>query len=180
MEKQLYIRKGNSKDTQDIIIIGEEQEMGSRDLSGYKPSKGSIFKPIIKIDKFSGNKNLTYVHATNNINLDVPGYVRDYNVHEFIKSKCTDLVKWDGETNEGRVRSREAFISKKSDTQSVCDELYCRIENELHGKVPVHHVFLKGLFKIIWFILLLPFRILLWLFGFYPKKKRKRVTRKRC
>ena len=173
MSKQLYIRKGNSSDTSDIIIIGEEQELGSRDISGYRPSKGSSFEPIVKADKFSGNTNLTYVHATYNINLDTSKYSRDYDVHKFVKEMCSDLVKWDGEANEGRVRSREAFISKK-DTQSVCDELYRRIETEIHGGVPCHHIFIKRLFKVIWFIILIPFKILLFILKLIFCKKRRR------
>lgn len=175
MTKQLYIRKGNSSDTKDIIIIGEEQELGSRDISGYRPSKGSSFEPLVKTDKFSGNTNLTYVHATCNINLDTSKYSRDYDVHKFVKEMCSDLVKWDGETNEGRVRSREAFISKK-DTQSVCDELYRRIETEIHGGVPCHHIFIKRFFKVIGFIISLPFKIILFILKliFCRKKHRRR------
>ena len=177
MSKQLYIRKGNSLDTLDIIIIGEEQELGSRDISGYRPSKGSSFEPLVKTDKFSGNTNLTYVHATYNINLNTSKYSRDYDVHKFVKEMCSDLVKWDGETNEGRVRSREAFISKK-DTQSVCDELYRRIETEIHGGVPCHHIFIKRLFKVIGFIISLPFKILWFILKLiFCKKKHRRRRR---
>lgn len=177
MSKQLYIRKGNSLDTKDIIIIGEEQELGSRDISGYRPSKGSSFEPLVKTDKFSGNTNLTYVHATYNINLDTSKYSRDYDVHKFVKEMCSDLVKWDGETNEGRVRSREAFISKK-DTQSVCNELYRRIETEIHGGVPCHHIFIKRFFKVIGFIILIPFKILWFILKLiFCKKKRRRRKR---
>lgn len=177
MSKQLYIRKGNSLDTVDIIIIGEEQELGSRDISGYRPSKGSSFEPLVKTDKFSGNTNLTYVHATYNINLNTSKYSRDYDVHKFVKEMCSDLVKWDGETNEGRVRSREAFISKK-DTQSVCDELYRRIETEIHGGVPCHHIFIKRLFKVIGFIISLPFKILWFILKLiFCKKKHRRRRR---
>lgn len=177
MSKQLYIRKGNSLDTVDIIIIGEEQELGSRDISGYRPSKGSSFEPLVKTDKFSGNTNLTYVHATYNINLNTSKYSRDYDVHKFVKEMCSDLVKWDGETNEGRVRSREAFISKK-DTQSVCDELYRRIKTEIHGGVPCHHIFIKRLFKVIGFIISLPFKILWFILKLiFCKKKHRRRRR---
>lgn len=177
MSKQLYIRKGNSLDTVDIIIIGEEQELGSRDISGYRPSKGSSFEPLVKTDKFSGNTNLTYVHATYNINLNTSKYSRDYDVHKFVKEMCSDLVKWDGETNEGRVRSREAFISKKV-TQSVCNELYRRIETEIHGGVPCHHIFIKRFFKVIGFIISLPFKILWFILKLiFCKKKHRRRRR---
>ena len=177
MSEQLYRGKGNSLDTKDIIIIGEEQELGSRDISGYRPSKGSSFEPLVKTDKFSGNTNLTYVHATYNINLDTSKYSRDYDVHKFVKEMCSDLVKWDGETNEGRVRSREAFISKK-DTQSVCNELYRRIETEIHGGVPCHHIFIKRFFKVIGFIILIPFKILWFILKLiFCKKKHRRRRR---
>lgn len=178
MSKQLYIRKGNSTDTKDIVIIGEESELGGRDLNGYRPNKGSSFEPLVKTDKFSGNTNLTYVHATYNIDLDTSRYSRDYDVHKFVKEMCSDLVKWDGETNEGRVRSREAFISKK-DTQSVCDELYRRIETEVHGGVPCHHVFVKRFFKVIGFIILLPFKILFFILKVLFGKKRRSRRRRR-
>lgn len=178
MGKQLYIRKGNSTDTRNIIIIGEEQEMGSRDLNGYRPNKGSSFEPLIKTDKFSGNKNLTYVHATYNINLDTASYSRDYDVHKFVKEMCSDIVKWDGETNEGLVRSREAFISKSKDTQAVCDELYKRIETEVHGGVPCHHIFIKRLFKVFGFIISIPFRIVWFILKVLFGKKHHRRRRR--
>ena len=84
--KQLYIRKGNSLETQDIIIIGEEQSLGSRDAA-YKPNKGSVFVPL-KPDYYSGATSLTYIHATNNILLNTKKYDRDYDVHEFVKKYC--------------------------------------------------------------------------------------------
>ena len=175
--KQLYIRKGNSEETKDIIIIGDEQEMGGRDLNGYRPSKGTPFEPIVKKDPFSGNTGLTYIHATYNINLDTAAYTRDYDVHSFVRNMCDDIVKWDGETNAGRVRSREAFIAK-GDTQKVCNELYKRIETEIHGGVPCHHIFIKRFFKVIGLIISIPFRIIWFilklLFG-----KRKHHRRRR-
>ena len=169
--KQLYIRKGNSKETQDIIIIGEEQSLGSRD-SAYKPNKGSVFTPL-KVDKYSGAKCLTYIHATDNILLNTKRYDRDYDVHEFIKKHCRDLVKWDGETDKGRVRSREAFICKSNDTQKVCDELYRRIELEIHGNVPPKHTFLKFIGGIFLFVLNI-FSVLFTGETIQKKKKRRR------
>lgn len=179
--KQLYIRKGNGIDTQGIIIIGEEAELGSRDNSGYRPSKGAIFEAL-KRDPYTGADGLTYIHATPNINLDTNQYQSDHDVHTFVKKYCSDIVKWDGETNEGRVRSREAFIAK-DDTQTVCNELYKRIETEIHGGIPCRHIFIKRLFKIIGFIISIPFRIIWFvlgsLLGFRKKKRRHRRHKRR-
>lgn len=170
--KQLYIRKGNSWETQDIIIIGEEQSMGSRD-SAYKPNKGSIFTPL-KVDKYSGAKCLTYIHATDNILLNTKKYDRDYDVHEFVKKYCKDLVKWDGEADEGKVRSREAFICVSNDTQKTCEELYNRIQLEIHGNIPRKPNFLfrfiGGIFRFIINI----FSILFTGETIQKKKKRRR------
>lgn len=140
--KELYIRAGNSKDTQRVIIIGEEDSLGSRDNSGYKPSKGQLFESIIEVDPYTGSKDLTYVHVTPNIKLDMPNYSRDYDVHDFVKRRCKDLVKWDGEADEGLVRSREAFIVKDGlDVDKVAHELYNRIEKEVHYKTVSEAVF---------------------------------------
>lgn len=176
--KQLYIRKGNSSETKDIIIIGEESELGGRDLTGYKPSKGSSFEPLIKKDHYTGRTNLTYVHATPNIKLNTTKYSRDYNVHQFVKEYCTDLVTWDGETNTGRVRSREAFIVRSGNTQYVCDKLWERIEKEIHGGIPCRHIFIKRLFRFIFFVISIPFRIVWFILKlFFGKKKRRRHKR---
>ena len=132
MVKQLYIRRGNSPSTQDILIVGDESILGGRD-DAYKPSKGAEFVALKK-DPYTGAKNLTYIHATPNIMLDVSGYERDYVIHNFIKKYCKDIVTWDGETDVGRVRSREAFIIKNSAlADRVIEELYARIEDEIHG-----------------------------------------------
>jgi hypothetical protein len=140
--KELYIRAGNSVETQRVLIIGEEDLLGSRDLTGYKPSKGQLFESIIKIDPYSGGEDLTYVHVTPNIPLDTAKYSRDYDVHQFVKRSCKDLVKWDGEANEGLVRSREAFIVNPGlDVDKVAKELYKRIEKEIHFKTVSEAVF---------------------------------------
>jgi hypothetical protein len=133
--KELYIRAGNSQETKRVLIIGEEESLGSRDNSGYKPSKGQIFESLIKVDPYSGGEDLTYVHVTPNIPLDTQFYSRDYDVHQFIKRSCKDLVKWDGESDEGLVRSREAFIVNDGlDVDAVAKELYKRLEKEIHFK----------------------------------------------
>ena len=133
--KQLYIRVGNSEATKRVLIIGEEQSMGERDLSGYRPSKGEPFIHMVESDPYSGNRYLTYIHATPNIDLDSPLYRRDYDVHEYIKHHCKDLVTWDGEANEGLVRSREAFIVNSGlDPDLTARNLYLRLEKEIHRK----------------------------------------------
>jgi hypothetical protein len=133
--KELYIRAGNSQETKRVLIIGEEESLGSRDNSGYKPSKGQIFESLIKVDPYSGGEDLTYVHVTPNIPLDTQFYSRDYDAHQFIKRSCKDLVKWDGESDEGLVRSREAFIVNDGlDVDAVAKELYKRLEKEIHFK----------------------------------------------
>lgn len=133
--KELYIRVGNSEETKRVIIVGEEEMLGARDNSGYKPSKGQLFESIIEIDPYSGGKDLTYVHATPNIKLDTALYPHDHEAHTFIKQRCKDLVLWDGETDEGLVRSREAFIVKEGlDVDRVAQELYKRLEKEIHYK----------------------------------------------
>lgn len=109
--KQLYIRKGNLEENKDILIIGEESTLGGRD-SAYK-SKGTLhYKFLKKKDPITGSENLLYIHACNNILLDSTVYKSDHDIHKYIKQYCKDLVKWDGESNEGRVQSREAFIVK--------------------------------------------------------------------
>lgn len=140
--KQLYIRIGNSADTQRVIIIGEEDSLGSRDGSGYKPSKGQIFESITKVDPYTGSEDLTYIHATPNINLDTALYTRDYDAHEYIKRTCKDIVTWDGEADDGLVRSREAFIVKDGlEPEAVARELYMRLEKEIHHKSITNAIF---------------------------------------
>lgn len=178
MSKELYIRKGNSQDTKNILIIGEEAELGSRDKTGYKVNKGSTFKPIIEKDPYSGSSNLTYIHCTPNIKLG-GYYERDYQVHSFLKKKCKDVVKWDGETNEGLVRSREAFIPVNMTAQKAANILYERLQKEINGKghktvaqYKLGHFFLN--------LILLPFKLC---FGILivllvPGKKKKRYLKK--
>lgn len=166
--KQLYLRQGNSKETQDILIIGEESELGGRD-NAYKPNKGTIFNPLKK-DPYTGAKNLTFIHVTPNIKLDTLAYSRDYDVHRFIKEYCKDLVAWDGERGEGLVNSREAFIIK-GNIEKTIKELYYRIEDEVHG----HHSYIhkKKLKKFLFGVFLFPFRILISIFIIILCKKRR-------
>lgn len=133
--KQLYIRQGNTPEIHDILIIGDEQWLGTRD-NAYTYQKGmpQNVKFIKKIDPYTGARDLFYVHATPNIMLDTDKYQRDHDVHTFIKKYCTDLVEWDGEADKGLVRSREAFIIVGGPAKEVIQELYARIEDEIHGK----------------------------------------------
>lgn len=173
--KQLYIRKGNSNDTLKILIVGEESSLGSRDISGYRPNKGAVFNPL-SVDTFTGAEGLTYIHATPNIMLDTKKYSSDHDVHKFIKEYCKDIVTWDGETNEGLVRSREAFIvNSKSNTATVANELYKRIETEIHGGKACRHIRRKRFWHVIGVIISIPFRIIWWILKLlFGKKKRRR------
>lgn len=109
--KQLYIRKGNIEENKNILIIGEESTLGGRD-SAYRPKGTLHYKFLKKKDPITGTEGLLYVHACNNILLDSDIYYNDHAIHKYVKQYCKDLVKWDGESNEGRVQSREAFIVK--------------------------------------------------------------------
>jgi len=130
--KELYLRRGNLEEIKNVLIIGEESRLGGRD-SAYKPSKGTL-KPkfLKKKDPYSKSENLLYIHSTPNIKLE-GNYKRDYQVHEFIKKYCKDLVVWDGESWEGIVCSREAFIVK-GDIEKTIEELYIRLNEEISGK----------------------------------------------
>lgn len=179
--KELYIRIGNSQNTQNIIIVGEESSLGARDHSGYTPSKGEYFIPLRKKDPYTKAENLTYIHATPNIKLNTSQYSRDYDVHNFIKSRCSDIVKWDGETNEGLVRSREAFIAVCGNADFAAKELYRRIDHEIHGKSARFWRILKNLVLLIFRILVIPIKVLLTLITFFfisKTYKRKKFIRK--
>lgn len=161
MSKELYIRIGNSKDTSHILIIGEEESLGSRDISGYTPHKGAFFSPI-RDDPFTGRSGLTYIHITPNIKLDTEQYKSDHDVHKFIKKHCKSLVKWDGEKEEGLVRSREAFIivnTKKSST-SIAHQLYQILEEEIHGHRKIIKNRIVNIIKVIMSIILIPIKII--------------------
>lgn len=176
--KQLYIRKGNSQDTRRIIIIGEEASLGSRDNSGYKPSKGAVFEPL-EVDYFTKAEGLTYIHATPNIMLDTKKYSTDHDVHKFVKEYCKDIVTWDGETNEGLVRSREAFIvNPKYSVGAVTNALYKRIETEIHGGKACRHIRRMKFWRVVGFILSIPFRIIWWILKLLFGKKKKRRRRR--
>lgn len=130
--KELYIRKGNSEEIKDILIVGEESKLGSRD-SAYKIGKGLCYDKFIKkADPYSKSKDLFYIHAVPNIELNET-FPRDYDIHEYIKKYCTDILTWDGESDEGRVRSREAFICRNGNAQGTANELYSRVNDLLFG-----------------------------------------------
>ena len=135
--KQLYIRKGNVPELVDVLIIGDKAGLGARDL-GYTIPKGlnsQVSHFILKKDPYTKSENLYYIHVTPNILLDTKAYSRDHQVHKFVKDYCKDLVTWDGEADQGKVRSREAFIiNDPSKTAETIEELYSRIEDEIHGK----------------------------------------------
>ncbi len=145
--KELYIRKGNLASNQNILIIGEESNLGGRD-SAYK-SKGTLHERyLVTKDPFSGAENLTYIHACKNILLISENFSRDYDVHRFLKSYCKDLLRWDGEANEGYTDSREAFIVKNGDIEKTVKILRERIlslvnPDGLFEKARSHHIFIK-------------------------------------
>lgn len=179
--KELYIRIGNSSETQNVIIVGEESSLGARDANGYTPSKGAYFTPLRKKDPYTGAVGITYTHATPNIRLDTSRYSRDYDVHNFIKLCCNDIVSWDGETNEGVVRSREAFIPLYLNAEAAAKELYNRIEREIHGNGARARRILKKIMLLIFNLLLLPIKIVVSLIVFLfcsKKRTRKKAFRK--
>lgn len=125
--KQLYIRKGNLESNQNILIIGEEAELGSRD-SAYK-AKGTLHdRFLVKRDSYTGAENLIYIHACKNIFLNSETFTRDYDIHRYLKSYCKDLLKWDGEADQGVTDSREAFVVRNGDTNKTVKILRERIQ----------------------------------------------------
>lgn len=131
--KQLYIRKGNSKENKNILIIGEESKLGSRD-SAYC-TKGTVLNICSKKDPYTGTKGCSYIHACKNILLDSKQYPNDHAVHKYVKTYCKDLVTWDGESNTGLTNSREAFIVKgPRSVKETVKLLRRRIEAQVHPK----------------------------------------------
>lgn len=124
--KQLYIRKGNLESNQNILIVGEESELGSRD-SAYK-AKGNLHdRFLVSRDPYSGSENLIYIHACKNILLNSENFTRDYDIHRYLKTYCKDLLKWDGEAEQGVTDSREAFIVKNENVKETVKILRERI-----------------------------------------------------
>lgn len=131
--KQLYIRKGNSKENKNILIIGEEAKLGSRD-SAYC-TKGTVLNVCYKKDPYTGTEGCSYIHACKNILLDSKQYPNDHAVHKYVKTYCKDLVTWDGESNTGLTNSREAFIVKgPRSVKETVKLLRRRIEAQVHPK----------------------------------------------
>lgn len=123
--KQLYIRKGNLETNKNVLIIGEEAELGSRD-SAYSP-KGTLHQRLPR-DPYTGAENLSYIHACKNILLVSSKYKSDHDVHDFVKRFCKDLVSWDGESRQGITNSREAFICKSRNVNKTVRILRKRIQ----------------------------------------------------
>lgn len=183
MSKELYIRIGNSKETSHFLMIGEEASLGSRDLSGYTPHKGAIFNPLKK-DPYTGREGLTYIHITPNIKLDTKQYQSDHDVHNFIKKSaaCRKFLVWDGETNEGIVRSREVFILDDDGTspEVYARKLYNILEKEIHGRGRIVKNIIVNILKVVGYIILLPIRIVLTVLVafFFSKRKCRRIIKK--
>ena len=116
--KELYIRKGNTEELKNVIIVGEEASLGRRD-SAYKLSKGQAKIPFLnKYDNYSKSEDLLYVHAVPNISLDTTDFSSDHDVHNFIRKSCSDILTWDGNANKGKFQTREAFIPNYAGTFS--------------------------------------------------------------
>lgn len=131
--KELYIRKGNTEDLKNVIIVGEEVSLGKRD-SAYKLSKGQAKIPFLnKYDYYSKTESLLYVHAVPNIKLDTSSFSSDHDVHAFIKKCCSDILEWDGNSDKGRFQTREAFLPKKYSVEETCKILYSRLEKTIHN-----------------------------------------------
>lgn len=132
--KELYIRKGNTEELKNVIIVGEEASLGSRD-SAYKLTKGQAKIPFLnKYDNYSKSENLLYVHAVPNISLDTTDFSSDHDVHNFIRKSCSDILAWDGNANKGKFQTREAFIPNKYSVEETCKILYDRLEKVIHNK----------------------------------------------
>ena len=181
--KELYIRLGNSKETNHFLMIGEEASLGSRDLSGYTPHKGAVFTPLRK-DPYTGREGLTYIHITPNIKLDTKLYQSDHDVHNFIKKSnvCRSFLVWGGEANEGIVRSREVFILDDDGTppEVYARKLYNILEKEIHGKGRIVKNIIVNILKVIGNIILFPIKIILTILTaiFFSKKMCRKVVKK--
>lgn len=131
--KQLYIRKGNLGSNSNILIIGEESELGGRD-SAYC-TKGTLKENcLVKKDPYTGTLGSSYIHACRNIVLNSKIYKSDHDIHNYVKKFCKDLVKWDGESIDGITNSREAFICKSNDIDRTVKILRKRICNLIRPK----------------------------------------------
>lgn len=181
--KELYIRLGNSKETGHFLMIGEEASLGSRDLSGYTPHKGAVFTPLRK-DPYTGREGLTYIHITPNIKLDTKQYKSDHDVHNFIKKSpaCKRFLVWDGEADEGIVRSREVFILDDDGTPAevYAKKLYNILEKEIHGRGRIVKNIIVNILKVIGNIILFPIKIILTILVaiFFSKKVCRKVVKK--
>lgn len=181
--KELYIRLGNSKETSRFLMIGEESSLGSRDLSGYTPHKGAVFTPLRK-DPYTGREGLTYIHITPNIKLDTKRYQSDHDVHNFIKKNiiCRSFLLWDGEKDEGIVRSREVFILDDDGTPAevYARRLYNILEKEIHGKGRIVKNIIVNILKVIGIIILFPIKIILTILVsiFFSKRKCRKIVKK--
>lgn len=131
--KQLYIRKGNLESNSNILIIGEESELGGRD-SAYC-TKGTLKEVcLVKKDPYTGTFGSSYIHACKNIVLNSKVYKSDHDIHNYVKKYCKDLVKWDGESVDGLTNSREAFICKSNDVDKIVKILRKRIVSLIRPK----------------------------------------------
>lgn len=134
--KLLYFRRYNEEGYTNTVIIGDESKVGGRDLAYTHKGlrKSSMNKAgIVSVD---GDDNLDWPRIFNDIKLN-SSVTRDYDVHAYIKDECGDLCAWDGEKEEGKYFTREAFIVKgeKDELEKNIFELHDRIEKFVNGEV---------------------------------------------
>ena len=107
--KLLYFRRNNEEGHTNVVIIGDENKLGGRDLAyTHKGERKNAIKKafIISVD---GVEDLNWPRVFEDIKL-TDNVSRDYSVHEYIKNECYDICTWDGEADEGEYNTREAFI----------------------------------------------------------------------
>lgn len=111
MKKILYIRLSTKNEK--YFIIGDESKVGGRDHAYTHKGEENGKTPDYEVyDR-----------------IELPLGMRDYDVIKFLKTLSND-VEWDGEADEGKMRTREGFLLKKGHT---IDEVDKKISNFLSG-----------------------------------------------
>lgn len=135
--KLLYFRRYNEEGYTNAVIIGDESKVGGRDLAYTHKGLRKFSMNKAGIESIDGDDNLEWPRIFNDIKLN-SSVTRDYDVHAFIKYECDDLCEWDGEKDEGKYSTREAFIVNGEDNDTLeknIDELHERIEKFVKGEV---------------------------------------------
>ncbi len=128
--KLLYFRRNNEEGHTNVVIVGDENKLGGRDLAYTHKGerKNAIKKAFIR--SVDGYEDLNWPRIFEDIKLtdNVP---RDHSVHEYIKDECSDISTWDGEADEGEYNTREAFIIKGNEEDGSLEKnIY-----ELHERI---------------------------------------------